>query len=118
MKTVKGTLMGVAAAAVGITALIFAFAGLLALGVPDGTVPLFTHLSVLLGTAAGGLIGGINTKEKGILTGLLVGGGIAVIHLALTACFGDFSLGALTYPAVEIPGGILGGIWGVNLGRN
>ncbi len=113
----KSTLLGLGVALLCgvVTALLFS--GLLALGVPNGVLPLMTHLSVLLSTVAGGCISGLSGKENGLLLGLCTGAAFGILHSLAILFFGEFSLSALLYLAMELPGGMLGGILGVNLRR-
>lgn len=114
LRVVKPILFGVAVAVAAAVLLTFLCSAVLALGIPDGWIPFFTHLSVLLGATIGGLTAGLKGKQRGLVTGLGTGIGLFLIHLLLTALFGDLSLSCLTYLAAEALGGILGGILGVN----
>ena len=97
--------------------LAFLFTALLAAGIPDGAVPLFACLTVLLGAALGGFFGALKGKERGLPVGLCTGAAFFLIHLLLTAILGDWSLSLLLYCTAELLGGALGGILGVNLRR-
>ena len=114
LRVLKPILLGVAVALATAVAFTFLCSAVLALGIPDGWIPFFAHLSVLLGAATGGLTAGLKGKERGLVTGLGTGVGLFLIHLLLTALFGSLSLSCLTYLGVEALGGILGGILGVN----
>ncbi len=114
----KSVLLGGAAALLSATLFAFLFTALLAAGVPDGAIPLFAHLTVLLGATVGGLLAAVKGKERGLLLGLCAGAELFLVHLILTAILGHLSLSLLTYCAVEVAGGALGGILGVNLRRN
>ena len=114
----KSVLLGVLASLLSATLFAFLFTALLAAGVPEGALPFFAHLTVLLGATAGGLLAAVKGKERGLLLGLCTGAALFSVHLLLTAILGDLSLSLLTYCAVEVAGGALGGILGVNLRRN
>lgn len=111
----KGILMGLAAALGAAVLLTFLFSAILALGVPDGWISLFAHLTALLAAVAGGFVAGLKGKNNGLLTGLLAGIALFLVHLLATVIFGELSLSCLTFLAVEALGGVLGGIFGVNL---
>ena len=115
IKTVKSVLLGLGIALITALILTFAFSALLALGVPDGWLPCFSHLTVLLGALTGGFFGGIKGKERGLVTGSLTGIGLFLLHLLFTVLWGDPSLSLLSFLAAEVLGGALGGILGVNL---
>ena len=93
--------------------LLFTF--LLTLGVPDGWIPFFAHCSVLLAAVAGGLLAGLKGREQGLLLGCAVGISLFAVHFLLMLFCGGLSLACLTYALVEVLGGALGGILGVNL---
>ena len=114
----EGILLGALASLVSAVLFAFLFAALLAMGVPDGALPFFAHLTVLLSGAAGGLLSGVKGKERGLLLGLCTGAALFLVHLLLTVILGDLSLSLLTYCVAEVGGGALGGILGVNLRRN
>lgn len=114
----KSTLLGLGIALACALVTAFLFSALLTLGVSDKLLPLLTHLSVLLSTVAGGLIAGLKGKENGLLLGLCTGVAFGLFHCLLTVFFGDWTLSFLPYLALELPGGVLGGILGVNLRKN
>ena len=55
----KGILLGTVVAPLGGALLTILFAALLSVGIPDATIPLFAHLTILLGAALGGFFGGL-----------------------------------------------------------
>ncbi len=114
----KGTLLGLAAALVCGALMTLLFSGLLALGLPNGIIPLFAHLAVLLAGVGGGTVAGLKGKANGLLLGLCTGLAFGLIHFLATLLFGEVSLAFLTYLLAEALGGVLGGILGVNLRKN
>lgn len=115
MRTVKGVVLGLAVSLGAAVLLTFGFAALLAVGVPDGWIALFAHLTALLAALAGGCAAGMKGKSNGLLTGLFAGVALFLIHFLATILFGELSFSCLTFLAVEALGGVLGGIFGVNL---
>lgn len=113
----KGILMGLAAAMGAAILLIFFFSALLAAGVPDGWTSLFAVLTTLFAGVSGGLVAGLKEKSNGLLYGLLTGAALFLLHFLSTVIFGQISLSCLSFLAAEVLGGILGGIFGVNLRR-
>ena len=111
----KSTLLGLGIALICALITAFLFSALLALGFSDKLLPLLTHLSTLLSAVAGGMISGLKGKENGLLLGLCTGVAFGLVHCLLTVFFGDWTLSFLPYLALELPGGVLGGILGVNL---
>ena len=118
VRVAKGTLLGLAASFLSALLLTVLFSALLALGIPNGILPLFAHLTLLLAAVAGGFAAGRKGKEKGLLLGLCTAAAFLLIHLLITALFGDLSPSFLTYGAAELLGGVLGVILGVNLRKN
>ncbi|MBO5249049.1 MAG: TIGR04086 family membrane protein [Clostridia bacterium] len=118
MRTLKGALLGLCAALLCAVLLTFLFSALLALGVPDGSIPFFAILTVFLAAVGGGLAAGIKGKNNGLLLGLCTGIALGLTHLLATVVFGGFTLFFLAYFAAETLGGMLGGILGVNLRRS
>lgn len=114
----KSTLLGLAASILSALLLTVLFSALLALGIPNGVLPLFAHLTLLFAAVAGGFLAGRKGKERGIVLGLCSAASFVLIHLLITALFGDLSLSFLTYGLAEVLGGCLGGILGVNLRKN
>ncbi len=117
LRVAKGALLGLCVALGSALLLTLLFSALLALGIPDGVIPFFAHLTVLFAALGGGLAAGIKGKENGLMLGLSTGIALFLLHLLLSALFGEISLSLLTYLAAEVLGGALGGILGVNLRR-
>ena len=115
IRTLKCLLLGLILALVGTGIMMLLFAALLSLGFPDGWIPFFAHLAVLLAASAGGLGAGIKSGGKGLLVGLLTGIALFAVHLTVVLLWGKVSFSCLTYLAMEGMGGCLGGILGVNL---
>lgn len=113
----KGVLLGLAVSLGAAALLTLFFSLLLVWGVPDGWIPFFAHLTVLLAAIVGGMAAGWKGKANGLLSGLCAGLGLFLVHLLLTGIFGDLSLSCLTFLLCEGMGGVLGGIFGVNLRR-
>lgn len=118
LRVAKGALLGLCVALCAAVLLALLFSALLTFGVPDGVIPFFAHLTVLLAAVGGGAAAGIKGKANGLILGLCSGGSLSLVHLLATVIFGGLSLSFLTYLAAEIMGGVLGGILGVNLRRN
>ena len=113
----KCLVWGLAVAVGGAFGMLLLCAALLSLGLPDGWIPFFAHFSVLAASLGGGLVAGKKRGEGGILIGGLTGGGVLLLHLAVTLLWGEASLSCLSFGALELMGGTLGGIFGVNLRR-
>ena len=111
----KGILLGTVVAPLGGALLTILFAALLSVGIPDATIPLFAHLTILLGAALGGFFGGRRSKTLGLPVGAAVGLGLFCLQLIVILCTGNLSAGCLTYLAAAVLGGSLGGICAVNL---
>ncbi len=118
VRTAKGALLGLCVALAAAVLLTFFFSALLTLGVPEGIVPFFAHLTVLLAAAGGGMAAGIKGKTNGLLSGLFTAAALFLLHFLGAVLFGEISLSFLTYLGAEVLGGILGGILGVNLRRD
>ncbi len=115
IRTLKSLLLGLLLALGGAGLLMFLFAALLSLGIPDGFLPFFAHTAMLLAGVIGGIGAGIKRGDKGLLMGAATGIALFVLHLGVTLLWGSVSLSCLTYLAMELMGGCLGGILGVNL---
>ncbi|MBO5214323.1 MAG: TIGR04086 family membrane protein [Clostridia bacterium] len=118
MRVAKVTLLGFAAGVCSAVLLTLLFSALLALGVPDGAIPLFTYLTVFFAAGCGGLCAGMKGKTRGLLFGLCAGIAFFLLHFLSSALFGEITASLLTYLATEVVGGIFGGILGVNLRRS
>ena len=107
--------LGLGAALGGALLLILLSAALLAFGLPDGWIPFFAHLTALCSALCGGFCAGMKSKERGLVMGALAGGTVVLLHGILSLLWGEVSFSLLSFGALELMGGTLGGIFGVNL---
>ena len=57
----------------------------------------------------------MKSKERGLVMGALAGGTVVLLHGILSLLWGEVSFSLLSFGALELMGGTLGGIFGVNL---
>ena len=93
------------------------FAGVLALGAPDGLITIFAYMISAFAAFAGGFFAGRKMREGGLKVGLLAGAVTFLLHLLCMLCFGSVSPVCLTFLPVELLCGVVGGILAVNLRR-
>ena len=115
LRWLKPLLFGVIPAVGGAGLLTLLFTLLLTLGVPDGWIPFFAHLAVLLAALGGGLLAGLKGREHGLVLGCATGLVLFFVHFLIILFWGTLSFSCLTFGLAEGMGGALGGIFGVNL---
>ena len=97
--------------------LLSVFAAILAFtSIPDTVTDVFVYAAVALSAFAAGFSALRMIKADGLVNGLIAGAVFFLLHAAMGLCFGDDGLSKfLTFGAIELPLGALGGIISVNL---
>ena len=100
--------------------LLLIFSAIFALSsIPDSLMDVFIYLTVAVASLTAGLISLKLIGTDGLVNGLIAGGVVFIIHIALGALMGDEGIVQyLIYGALELPMGALGGVISVNLKKS